>query len=134
MTTIRDRTTFRALRRPEGRATRGPVSVAFLPLTWADGDASAAPATVRVGFSVGRACGNAVVRNRIRRRFRAAVRESGPAVPVGSYLVRGTTVAATVPFGSLVTSVREAMIAAAARASGPGPAVPPSTAGGRGSR
>jgi ribonuclease P protein component len=134
VTTIRDRTTFRALRRPEGRATRGPVSAAFLSPTWNDGDSSAASATVRVGFSVGKACGNAVVRNRIRRRFRVAVRESGPAVPAGSYLVRGTTAAATVPFGSLVTSVREAMTAAAARAAGPGPAGPAGMAGGRGSR
>ena len=123
MIAIHDRDTFRALRRPEGRATRGPVSVAFVR----PAGRPAAHGAPRVGFSVARTCGNAVVRNRIRRRFRAAVRESAATLPAGSYLVRGTAEAATVPFGSLVAAVHEAMAGAAARASrttGTGAAAP----------
>ncbi|MGH9093222.1 MAG: ribonuclease P protein component, partial [Acidimicrobiales bacterium] len=141
MTPIRDRTTFRTLRRPAGRAARGPVAVAYVPpapasaragavfsqvVPGAGGEPEAADAAVtadgcRVGFAVGKACGNAVVRNRIRRRFRAAVREAAGSVPPGSYLLRGDAPAATVPFGSLVTAVREAMAGAAARAGVPAP-------------
>jgi ribonuclease P protein component len=41
-----------------------------------------------VAFAVPRATGNAVVRNRLRRRLRAAIRELEPElVPGGSYLV-----------------------------------------------
>jgi len=45
----------------------------------------------RVAFSVGRSVGNAVTRNRVRRRLRAAVREHAPQlVPGTGYLVRAT--------------------------------------------
>ena len=40
---------------------------------WVDGDADAAPA--EVGFTVSKAVGTAVVRNRVRRRLRHLVRE-----------------------------------------------------------
>ena len=42
---------------------------------------------LRVGFTVGRALGNAVQRNRMKRRLREAVRLSGPPVSLGADVV-----------------------------------------------
>lgn len=62
---IRDRATFDALATGR-RRRRGPISMTFLP-----GDPSTPP---RVAYAVGRRVGSAVVRNRVRRRLRAATR------------------------------------------------------------
>jgi ribonuclease P protein component len=40
-----------------------------------------------VGYAIGRRVGNAVVRNRLRRRLRAIVSEQAPNLPVGAYMV-----------------------------------------------
>lgn len=77
---ISDRATFDALRREGRRARRGPVTVVHLS---GSGD-------VRVAYAIGRKVGPAVVRNRLRRRLRAAVREldrSGGGLAPGAYLV-----------------------------------------------
>lgn len=109
VTAIRDRSTFQALRRPAGRGARGPVKAAYLfPVSTAAGDGSP-----RVGYSVGRSCGNAVRRNRLRRRFRAAVRQSAQSLPAGSYLLRAEPAAAELPYGPLVEAVAGAMTDAA---------------------
>jgi len=42
----------------------------------------------QVGYAIGRKCGTAVVRNRLRRRAREVVRAEAPSLPRGSYLVR----------------------------------------------
>src|SRR2546427_2295765 len=60
---VRDRATFAVLARAE-RHARGPVTIRFVP-----GESEAPP---RVAYAVG-GVGNAVVRNRLRRRLRAAV-------------------------------------------------------------
>lgn len=99
---IRDRDTFVALRHSRRRARRGPVTV-----TWID-----APPPPRVAYAVGRKAGSAVVRNRIRRRLRAAVRLDASTLPPGAYLVGASSSAASVPFTELRTSLREAMAAA----------------------
>ena len=41
----------------------------------------------RVGYVVSRAVGNAVTRNRVKRRLRELVREQGEVLPAGSFLV-----------------------------------------------
>jgi RNase P protein component len=107
VTGIGDRATFRALRRPAGRAARGPLRVAFVPL------AGGGPRIPRVAYALSRTSGNAVHRNRLRRRGRAAVREIAGGVPPGNYLVRMEPAAATLPFPALVASVGEAMATAA---------------------
>jgi ribonuclease P protein component len=42
----------------------------------------------QVGYAIGRHCGNAVVRNSLRRRAREVVRDEAPGLPPGAYLVR----------------------------------------------
>lgn len=74
---VRDRRTFRSFGRPDRRVTSGVVRVRFLD------DASDPP---RVAYAIGRHVGGAVVRNRVRRRLREAVRSSSRVAP-GSYLV-----------------------------------------------
>lgn len=108
---IRDRSTFRALRRPAGVASRGPIRASYLPPVGSDGEALA-----RVGYVIGRRCGNAVFRNRLRRRCRAAVAEAATGVPAGTYLIRPNPEAAELAYGDLARSVGEAMAAAAGRA------------------
>lgn len=94
---ISDRRTFQALRRSRARARSGCCSVTWIPPT----DALTPP---RAGFAVGKAHGGAVVRNRIRRRLRAALRELQAAerLPGGTYLVGATTEAATLAWSDLV--------------------------------
>ncbi len=79
-------------------------------------DAGPAGELARVGYVIGRRCGNAVYRNRLRRRCRAAVREAAAVVPPGSYLIRPEPEAALLDFADLAGAVREAMAAAAGRA------------------
>ncbi|HVC13288.1 MAG TPA: ribonuclease P protein component [Acidimicrobiales bacterium] len=108
---IRTRATFRALARPDGRGRHGPVSVAF----------SRVPESTRlplVAYAIGRRHGDAVARNRLRRRLREAVRAAGPALEPGAYLVRATPGDAELGFAALCRAVGAAAAAAARRAPG----------------
>jgi ribonuclease P protein component len=77
---IRDRATFEALRREGRRTRRGSLSVTYVPAD--DGPP-------RVAYGIGRKVGPAVVRNRVRRRLRAAARAlaADRALRPGAYLV-----------------------------------------------
>lgn len=96
---IADRRTFDELRRHGRRARRGPLSVTWLA---ASPDAAATPP--RAGFTVGKATGGAVLRNRVRRRLRAALREllAEGRLPAGTYLLGGTAEVARMPWSALV--------------------------------
>jgi ribonuclease P protein component len=61
----------------------------------------------RFGFTITRKIGNAVVRNRIRRRLREAVRlaAAGHAEPATDYVLVGRRAALTLPFDRLVTDL-----------------------------
>jgi ribonuclease P protein component len=60
----------------------------------------------RVAYAVGRKVGNAVVRNRIRRRLRAGVAHSAAALTPGvAYLVGGTREVATMSFDELCATI-----------------------------
>jgi ribonuclease P protein component len=106
---LTERTAFDALRRHGQRAQRGPLSV-----TWLPPDAGATPEPPRVAFAIGRAAGGAVVRNRIRRRLRAALRDlqGRGRLPAGTYLLSGRTELATLPWAELLTVVDRAVAAA----------------------
>ena len=105
---ITDRRTYQALRRQGRRARRGPLTVTWLPPT---GGETTPP---RAGFAIGRSVGGAVVRNRVRRRLRAALRELQAVgrLPAGAYLLGGTAELADLPWPALVDLV-EATIAEA---------------------
>ena len=79
---VRDRAMFRALARGRRRRS-GVLEVSAVVL----GPATEPP---RVAYAVGATSGDAVVRNRVRRRLRAAVREHTPICcePGSGYLVR----------------------------------------------
>jgi len=64
------------------------------------------PESVRVAYAIPRATGPAVVRNRLRRRLRAVVREL-PLEP-GDYLISASPGAADLPYAQLRGHVREA--------------------------
>ena len=102
---VRDRATFAVLARAE-RHARGPVTVRFVP-----GESEAPP---RVAYAVG-GVGNAVVRNRLRRRLRAAVAGAeAELADGGAYLVSARREALTMPFDALVEALAALFRAAGA--------------------
>jgi len=109
---IRQRSTFRALSRPAGRAARGPIRVKYVPNPEAAHDPF-----VEVGFAISRHCGNAVVRNRLRRRLREVIREGAAELAEGAYLVTTDRAAADLEFARL----RELSLSALRAAGSPAP-------------
>jgi ribonuclease P protein component len=101
---VSDRATFQALRAGR-RARRGAITVTYVAL------ASTSP---RVAFAVGKTTGGAVVRNRIRRRLRAGLRDiqGRGALPPGAYLVGGSGDVAKMPWSALCTDLEAAVRAA----------------------
>jgi ribonuclease P protein component len=102
---VGDRETFDALRREGRRARRGAMTVVHVP---GAGD-------VRFAYSVSRKVGTAVVRNKVRRRLRAAARDldvrSG-GLPTGAYLVAVRPEAATSTYAELHRDLARSIAAA----------------------
>lgn len=101
---ISDRRSFQALRRSRSRARSGCCTVTWLPPI----DPDLPP---RAAFVVGRSVGGAVMRNRIRRRLRATLRElqASDCLPGGTYLLGATPDAASLPWAELLASVANAV-------------------------
>jgi len=106
---VRDQPMFRALAR--GRRCRvGALEVSAVVVR-------SAPEPPRVAYAVGRSVGDAVTRNRVRRRLRAAVREHRPGLQAGhAYLVRAAPTAAEASYAELSDALR-AIFADLARSS-----------------
>ena len=73
---ITSRSTFAQLQRTRARGACGPVRATFAPVD--DAEEGVFP---QVGYAIGRACGNAVTRNTLRRRAREVVRSTAPMLP-----------------------------------------------------
>ena len=99
---VTDRASFQALRRRGRRVRRG-----YLTVTYLAPDQTASRLPPRVAFAVGKATGGAVVRNRVRRRLRAALREMLLAghLPSGTFLLGATAVVAQTPWSELISSL-----------------------------
>ncbi len=82
---------------------------------------------IGVGFTVTKKEGNAVARNRIKRRFRAAAREVIPehGAPGLDYVIVGRRAALDCPFPSLIRDLKEALAEAEKRAAKGARAAPP---------
>ncbi len=105
---ISDRRTFRELARPAGRAGSSALGVRYIPVRPDDPRRLA-----RVGYAVNRRCGNAVTRNLLRRRLRAAVAEGRHDLAPGAYLVTPRPGAVGLGYAELARAVTTTMRAAA---------------------
>lgn len=116
---ITDRATFLDLARASV-VRRGSVRLRFVP-----DDGSTRPSRrdeqglARVAFAIGKHVGNAVMRNRVRRRLRAALvevdRHRIGGLPAGAYLLGADRSVADLPFPVLVQVTNDAVEAACVR-------------------
>ena len=72
--------------------------------------------TVRVGFTVTKKIGNAVIRNRMKRRFRALVRDTFPdfAIPGADHVLIGRAGGVERDYASLAADLKRALVKLAA--------------------
>src|SRR5262245_29836702 len=105
---VRGQASFRALARGRRRAA-GDLEVRTVVL----GSSQEPP---RVAYAVARSVGNAVVRNRVRRKLRAATLENTHLLHAGSgYLVRANPGAVTAPTAELSSTLRAILTQLSAR-------------------
>lgn len=98
---------FAAAIRGGRRAGRGTLVVHLLI------DEPAFASTARAGFVVSKAVGNAVVRNKVRRRLRHLVRPLLGELPAGaSLVVRALPAAAGATYATLAADLESALVAA----------------------
>lgn len=104
--------------RPAFVAAAKGVRVHRPSLTLQRRDRNDGDAIIGIGFTVTKKEGNAAVRNRIKRRFRAAAREILPdcGAAGADYVIIGRQAAAEAPFPSLLADLKEALADAARRA------------------
>ncbi|MGB7051825.1 MAG: ribonuclease P protein component [Acidimicrobiales bacterium] len=107
---IRSQRVFAALRKAPARGRSGPIGVSFAQV--------AEPGGPLVGFAVSRRVGGAVVRNRLRRRIRAVMRDLAPSLQDGAYLVSAAPGATMVAASELREAVTRATQQALARREG----------------
>jgi len=105
---IRTRAAFKELQRAGSRGSSGPVRATFVPV-----DPATPGVYPQVGYAIGKRCGNAVIRNSLRRRMREATRSTAATLPKGVYLLRAEPTAATRPAAQLTADVTQALLRAA---------------------
>lgn len=88
------------------------VSRSTLTLHYMRGQSASSIVQVpRIGFVVSRAVGNAVARNRVKRRLRAQIRGFLPILPQGvSLVVRARPLAATASSAAIAADLRQALL------------------------
>lgn len=114
---ITTRAGFADLQRSPCRGASGPVRALFVAAE-ADGEGIARTASSQFGYAIGRQCGGAVVRNRLRRRMRGVAHLCAPHLPRGRYLIRLDPAAAGIPAADFRAHVAEALQRAARAGAG----------------
>jgi ribonuclease P protein component len=104
---IQTRAAFGQLQRSRARATSGPVRATFVPA-----DAAVDGVYPQVGYAIGKHCGNAVVRNSLRRRMRESARGIAGELPRGTYLLRVDPAAVRCEPVQFATFVQQALLRA----------------------
>jgi ribonuclease P protein component len=99
---------FGQLQRSRARASSGPVRATFVPASAADEGLYP-----QVGYAIGKHCGNAVVRNSLRRRMRESARAVADTLPRGTYLLRVDPAAVRRDRAMFVADVQRALHKAA---------------------
>ena len=104
---ISSRRTFDALRASGRRGGSGPVRLRYLADDMGEG-------VCKVAYAIPRRTGGAVVRNRLRRRLRAAVDHVVDEMCPGAYLISPDITAIDMDFTELIHSLRACLTAAGA--------------------
>ncbi len=104
---IQTRAGFGQLQRSRARASCGPVRATFVAV-----DPGLPGVFPQVGYAIGKQCGNAVVRNTLRRRARAEARAVAPQLRRGAYLLRLEPAAVTTDPAELSRCVGQALLRA----------------------
>ena len=107
---IESRDTFLALRRSSYRGRSGPIAVRYVT-----DDASGA---IRAAYAINRKVGNAVVRNRLRRRMRAIVTSYATDLPAGAYVISTDPSGAVLRYEELRAAMGQALERAVRRSAG----------------
>jgi ribonuclease P protein component len=102
---IQTRTAFSQLQRSRSRASSGPVRATFVPV-----EPTETGLFPQVGYAIGKQCGNAVVRNTLRRRMRESAQAVSADLPRGRYLLRAEPAAATRDRAQFSLDVRQALV------------------------
>jgi ribonuclease P protein component len=108
---IQSRAAFGQLQRSRARASCGSVRATFVPAA-----AGADGIYPQVGYAIGKHCGNAVVRNSLRRRMRESARAVAGTLPRGTYLLRVEPAAVRAQPEVFVSDVQRALQRAGASA------------------
>lgn len=106
-TSISSRRTFEALGASGRRGGSGPVRLRYL-------DDDAGDGLCRVAYAISRRTGGAVVRNRLRRRLRAAVDQVEGEMAPGAYLISPDAQVTDMDFNELIDRLRRCLRAAGA--------------------
>jgi ribonuclease P protein component len=110
LTPIRSRHTFEDLRRSRIRGRSGPLTVVFVPqTTWS---------RCEVAYAINKKLGNAVTRNRLRRRLRSILSDRASELPAGAYLIRADPGAPSLAFNELRVAMSQALERAVGRVDG----------------
>lgn len=104
---VRRKRTFEDLRRAKIRSSSGVVRVAYTPVTREKDETGDERA--QVAYAIGRRCGNAVTRNRLRRRLRAVLSAERDQLVPGAYLVSLSPGAADRSYQELLDATRSAL-------------------------
>lgn len=105
---VRTRRQFALFATPSGRGQSGSLRISFVA-------ESTESSSVAVAYAISRKVGNAVVRNRIRRRLRALVDQLDPQPKPGKYLIRCGNETRDLSYDELQYHLNEALQRAGAR-------------------